>query len=70
MEILEIKTLPNGDEELSIELTDEERELIKKAKGWKKLTNKRIQEWFLETLMNTTLKEDEKNEEYEKDEKN
>lgn len=67
MEILEIKTLPNGDEELSIELTNEERELIKKAKGWKKLTNKRIQEWFLEALVNTTLEEDE---EVEEDEKN
>ena len=57
MQVLEVKELPNGDFEYEIDLTDEEREMIKKAKGWKRLTSKRIQSWFLETLNNTIEKE-------------
>ncbi|MBC8550135.1 MAG: hypothetical protein H8D23_10860 [Candidatus Brocadiales bacterium] len=57
MQVLEVKELPNGDFEYEIDLTDEEREMIKKAKGWKRLTKARIQTWFLETLNNTIEKE-------------
>lgn len=60
MRVLEVRTLPNGDEEFDIELTDEERETIKKTKGWKRLTNKRIKEWFMETLSNTLEYEERK----------
>jgi len=50
MEVLDVKTLPNGDEEWTIDLTKQEREMIKKEKGWKRLTMPRIQSWFVETL--------------------
>jgi len=63
MEFLSVKTLPDGSEEFEIDLTDEEREMIKKSKGWSRLTRKRIQTWFIETLENTLDKEEEKTKE-------
>ena len=56
VQVLEVKELPNGELEYEIDLTDEEREMIKKAKGWKRLTRKRVQSWFLETFENTEKK--------------
>ncbi len=53
MKVLSVNVLPDGSEEFELDLTDEEREIIKKAKGWKRLTNKRLQSWFIETLENT-----------------
>ncbi|MBC8400903.1 MAG: HEAT repeat domain-containing protein [Candidatus Marinimicrobia bacterium] len=53
MRVIDVKTHPNGKQEFTIDLTKYERELIKKAKGWKRLTNKRLQSWYLETLANT-----------------
>ena len=50
MQVLEVKKLPNGDFEYEIDLTKDEREMIKKAKGWKRLTRKRLQSWYEETL--------------------
>lgn len=57
MKVLEVNELPDGSAEYVIDLTDEEREMIKTAKGWKRLTKKRIQSWFIETLENTIEKE-------------
>lgn len=48
-----METLPDGQEEITIDLTQEERKTIREHLGVKKLTNKRIKEWFLETLENT-----------------
>ncbi len=59
MKVLSVKELPDGSEEFELELTDEEREMIKKAKGWERLTNSRIQSWFIETLENTIESEKE-----------
>jgi hypothetical protein len=52
MKILNSKTLENGDEEFEIELSEDEKKLIKEVNGWKKLTNARIQNWFNEMLVN------------------
>jgi hypothetical protein len=52
MKILNSKTLENGDEEFEIELSEDEKKLIKEVNGWKKLTNARIQSWFNEMLVN------------------
>jgi len=57
MKVLNVTELPDGSAAYDIELTDEERKMIRKAKGWKRLTSKRIQSWFLETLKNTIEKE-------------
>ena len=57
MKVLEVNELPSGDAEYTIDLTDEERKMIKQTKGWKRLTSKRIQSWFIETLENTIEKE-------------
>lgn len=56
MKILDVKTMPNGEEEFTIDLTKAEKEEIKKAYGWKRLTEKRIKQWFLETVKNTIEK--------------
>ena len=57
MKVLNVTELPDGSAEYIIDLTDAERKMIRKAKGWKRLTSKRIQSWFLETLKNTIEKE-------------
>ena len=53
MKVLNIEKIDNGEEIIDLELTIEERNLIKKEKGWKRLTNKRLSVWFIETLENT-----------------
>jgi hypothetical protein len=53
MKILNIKECPNGDFLFEIDLTKSEKEMIKQAYGWKRLTQKRLREWFIETLKNT-----------------
>ncbi len=57
MKVLEEKFLPDGTVDYVIELSDEERIEIKAAKGWKRLTNKRVQQWFLESMENTIEKD-------------
>jgi len=62
MRVLNVNTLENGDTEYEIELTDEERKTIKGQKGWKRLTQKRLNEWFLEGIRNTKRLENENKE--------
>lgn len=59
MEVLKIKELPNGDTEVSLDLTDEERNNIKQQYGWKRLSDKRIKQWFLDILSETIERDEE-----------
>jgi hypothetical protein len=59
MKIIDIREVDADNVEVSFDLTDEERKMIKKTKGWKRLTQKRLTEWFLETLENTETRKDE-----------
>ncbi len=59
MEITDIREVDADNVEVSFDLTDEERKMIKETKGWKRLTQKRLTEWFLETLENTETRKDE-----------
>lgn len=42
----------DGEVKVSIDLTEEEIEMIKEEKGWNKLTDDRLNEWFQEVLKN------------------
>ena len=50
MKAIKVKTLPDDREEYGIELTKEERDMIKAKYGWQRLTSSRLQWWFKETL--------------------
>ncbi len=60
MEITEIREVDGSDDvEVSFDLTDEERKMIRETKGWSRLTQKRLTEWFIETLENMETRNDE-----------
>ena len=60
MEVLAITELSSGDHQVDLELTEDERQMIREEYGWKRLTNKRIQQWFLNTVQNTIDSKNEK----------
>lgn len=68
MEVLKIEELSNGDTLVNLDLTDEERNNIKQHYGWKRLTSKRIKQWFLEVLQETIDREEEKEDVHTPDE--
>ena len=43
MKINSVTDLPNGDASVEIEMTNEERTMLREFYGWKRLTHKRIQ---------------------------
>ena len=53
MKIISMQPVDSENEEIEFEITTEERDKIKKTMGWKRLTKKRLNKWFLETLNNT-----------------
>ena len=50
MIINSVTDLPNGDASVEIEMTDEERTMLREFYGWKRLSHKRIQGWFVEAV--------------------
>jgi len=57
MRILNITSVDDNSEEITIDLTNIERKKIKDHYGWKRLTKKRIEKWFNEIIKNTIERE-------------
>lgn len=52
MTIHSITDLPDGGANVEIEITDSERKTIRGFYGWKRLSHKRLQAFFIEGLEN------------------
>ena len=57
MKILKVSPLKEGGELWKVSFSDEEKAMIRKDLGCKRLTKKRLREWFLSTLTNSIEKE-------------